>query len=264
MTGTRHKLDTAALTIAGSDSCGGAGIQADLRAFKAMSVHGASVITALTAQNTLGVEGVQPIGADMIAAQFNAVLDDLPIRAIKTGMLPDLAAIARVSEIFKRRCRGLSLVVDPVLVATSGSALTLEDTVKALCEDLFPLATLVTPNVREAEALTGLEVRNDQDSIRAAQQLLAYGCSAVLLKGGHASGDSLTDLLVTGDRVTAFEHPRQDVVAHGTGCALSAAIAALLARGEGLQEAVRSGIDYVQDAIGNSRMPLKGPLSLLP
>ncbi|MDX1556695.1 MAG: bifunctional hydroxymethylpyrimidine kinase/phosphomethylpyrimidine kinase [Xanthomonadales bacterium] len=185
---SRPQLATAALTIAGSDSCGGAGIQADLRTFHSVGVHGASVVTAVTAQNTLEVSATESISATVIAAQLEAVLDDLPVRAIKTGMLPDAAAIESVSDIIERRCADIPLIVDPVLIATSGASLTVEDTITALLEQLFPLATLITPNRSEAQTLTGRE-----DPLEAGQRLLASGCGAVLLKGGPDTSDGPDD-----------------------------------------------------------------------
>ncbi len=253
------KLTTAALTIAGSDSCGGAGIQADLRTFHTLGVHGASVVTAVTAQNTLKVSATQPISAAVIVAQLEAVLDDLPIRAIKTGMLPDAAAIESVSEIFQSRCSNVPLIVDPVLIATSGASLTVEDTISALRDHLFPLASLITPNLAEAAALSASE-----DPIEGARGLLDTGCGGVLLKGGHGEADTIVDRLITAQGMARFEHANQPGEYHGTGCTLSAAIAARMALGASLFEAVEFGIEHVQGAIAEARLPLKGNLHLLP
>lgn len=254
-------LQTATLTIAGSDSCGGAGIQADLKTFKQFGVYGACVITAVTAQNTLEVAATESISPAMIARQFEMVLDDIPVRSIRTGMLPDAAAIETVCEIIERRCQGIPLVVDPVLVATSGGALTVEDTIEALKSRLIPLATLLTPNLVEARALTATEAETPPEAL--AQALLKMGCQAVLLKGGHGSGDTVSDLLLSEAGMKTWEHPNTPGDYHGTGCVLSSAIAAELAMGLPLDEAVSSAISYVQDRIANARKPLKGKLHLL-
>lgn len=252
-------IETAALTIAGSDSCGGAGVQADLKTFERLGVYGASVITAITAQNTVAVHATQAVRAEIIAAQLEAVLDDLPVRAIKTGMLPDAAAIEAISAILERRCDGIPLIVDPVLVATSGASLTLEDTVTALQQRLIPLATLVTPNIAEARSLGD----GGDDAVAAARGLLSLGCSAVLLKGGHGASDLVTDWLLSARGETRFDHPNAPGDYHGTGCVLSSAIAARMAMGVELQDAVRDGINHVQSAIANARRPLAGDLHLL-
>lgn len=261
MSPTKPSIDGAALTIAGSDSCGGAGIQADLKTFHDFDIYGASVITALTAQNTRAVTRAEGVSPQMIAAQLEAVLDDLPITAIKTGMLPDAAAIETVGEILARHCEGVPLVVDPVLVATSGASLTLEDTIQALRDHLIPLATVVTPNLAEAEALTG--ERPDGDPRRTAEPLLALGCRAVLVKGGHGEHDTVTDWLVSDNAVTPFGHPRVAGEYHGTGCVLSAAIAAALAGGRELEQAVAEGVAHVQSAIAGARLPLAGKLHII-
>lgn len=254
-------IDRAALTIAGSDSCGGAGIQADLKTFHDFNIYGASVITALTAQNTRAVTLAEGVSPQMIAAQLEAVLDDLPITAIKTGMLPDAAAVEILGEILARRCAGVPLVVDPVLVATSGASLTLEDTIQALRDHLIPLATLVTPNLAEAEALTGEPP--DGDPRRTADPLLALGCRAVLVKGGHGERATMTDWLVSDSALTPLEHPGAAGEYHGTGCVLSSAIAAALAGGRELEQAVADGVAHVQSAIAGARLPLAGDLHLI-
>ncbi|HKJ17462.1 MAG TPA: bifunctional hydroxymethylpyrimidine kinase/phosphomethylpyrimidine kinase [Xanthomonadales bacterium] len=257
-----RKIDVVALTIAGSDSCGGAGIQADLRTFQNFAVHGASVITAITAQNTLAVHATQAITAENISAQLHAVLDDLPVAAIKTGMLPDAAAIEAISEVIRSRCAGIPLIVDPVLVATSGAALTVEDTINALREELIPLATVVTPNLEEA-VLLDIGPAQQHAPIDAARALLQLGCRAVLLKGGHGDSDQVTDRLLIPTRELEFSHDNVPGDFHGTGCTLSAAIAALMAKGESLENSTRQGIDHVHRAIANARLPLSGRLHLL-
>lgn len=259
MTHRKPVIELAALTIAGSDSCGGAGIQADLKAFQALGVYGASVITAVTAQNTLAVRTADPVPPDLITAQLEAVLEDLPVKAVKTGMLPDAATVEAVCDVLERRRNEFRLVVDPVLVATSGAALTLEDTIAALKRRLFPLADLVTPNLAETRALAG----GDGNAERAVGELLDMGCGAVLIKGGHLEGETITDHLVTASGRLSFEHPNTPGEYHGTGCSLSAAITALMARGRDLEDAVRLGIDHVQDLIANARRPLRGQLHLL-
>lgn len=253
------KIETAALTIAGSDSCGGAGIQADLKTFEHFGVYGASVITAITAQNTIAVHATEAVSAENITAQLYAVLDDIPVRAIKTGMLPDAAAIKAVSEVLRNRCKGLPLIVDPVLVATSGAALTVEDTINALKDQLIPLATIVTPNLEEAIALA----TNSTEPADAAHELLSLGCGAVLLKGGHGSSDQVTDVLLTSDQEIAFSHPHIPGDYHGTGCTLSAAIAALMANGANPEDSVRDGIEHVHEKIRHGRLPTSGNLHIL-
>lgn len=259
MPNTDRKLETAVLTIAGSDSCGGAGVQADLKTFHALDTYGSSVITAITAQNTMGVHAAEAISADLIAAQLNAVLDDLPVRAIKTGMLADAATVRVVSDIIRNRCQNIALIVDPVLVATSGDSLTLEDTVTALKEDLIPLATLVTPNLEEARALAP----DSATAKNAAREILALGCRSVLLKGGHDTDSQITDWLISDCEESGFQHPRLAGEYHGTGCTLSAAIAALMASGQELNTAVGTAINFVQRKLEAARLSESGNLFLL-
>jgi len=253
------KLAAAALTIAGSDSCGGAGVQADLKTFHALGVFGASAITAITAQNTLGVQAATPISAELLASQINAVLDDIPVTAIKTGMLPNAEAIEVVSNIIGDRCGDIPLIVDPVLVATSGDSLTFGDTLCAMKEKLIPLATLVTPNLEEARTFAP----DAETSNETAREFLALGCQAVLLKGGHEDGSRITDWLIKAGEETAFSHPRIAGSFHGTGCTLSAAIAALMASGTDLNHAVGAGINHVGEKIKAARLSKSGSLYLL-
>ena len=239
-----------ALTIAGSDSSGGAGIQADLKTFSAFGVYGASAITALTAQNTRGVAAVEPVAAAFVVAQIEAVLADLDVGAVKTGML----ANAEIVEAVAQRLRGVPsrpLVVDPVMVATSGDSLLAPDAVDAVKGKLIPLATLITPNLPEAARLLGAnEAASDAEAMAQAKALFALGCGAVLLKGGHATGESASDYLCDGAGMERFARPRIDTRhTHGTGCTLSAAIAALLAQGVPLREAVGRAKDYVWQAL---------------
>ncbi len=249
------------LTIAGSDSCGGAGIQADLKTFGVFGAEGASVLTAITAQNTLGVSQVETISTEMVCAQLQAVLADLPIRAAKTGMLANAAVINGVADILGNRS-SLSLVVDPVMVATSGARLLDRDAECTLIDRLLPLSTLVTPNLPEAAVLTGLPADTPPD--RLADRILQTGCKAVLIKGGHARAALVEDLLVTSSGEVRYSHPRLEQRIHGTGCALSAAITAGLGHGQGLETAVGEAIEWLQKMIANTWQPLIGKLAMLP
>ncbi|QBX36057.1 bifunctional hydroxymethylpyrimidine kinase/phosphomethylpyrimidine kinase [Paracoccus liaowanqingii] len=237
------------MTIAGSDSGGGAGIQADLKTFSALGCYGASVITALTAQNTRTVTLIEPASPAMIAAQMAAVFDDLDIRAVKLGMLGDARAIATVAE--GLRGRDLPLVLDPVMVAKSGDTLLPDDAIATLRDLLLPRATLLTPNLPEAARL--LDTSPATTEAQMAEQgaaLRALGARAVLMKGGHAAGPVCTDLLITAQGITRLTAPRQATRnTHGTGCTLSAAIATGLARGLDLPEAVALAHGYLQRAI---------------
>jgi len=240
-----------ALTIAGSDPSGGAGLQADLKTFAAWRVYGAAVVTALTAQNTRGVHARHPVPPAFVGAQLDAVLDDITVDAIKTGMLSDGATIdAVVAGI--RRVPTVPLVVDPVFVSTSGHALADASAVDALRRMLLPHARVVTPNLDEAAALVGAPVRTRADMHAAARALVAMGARAALVKGGHLDG-SAYDVLYADDRLLEFDAPRiAGAPAHGTGCALSAALAAALARGEPLPHAVERAKRYVLRALGRA------------
>ncbi len=238
-----------ALTIAGSDSGGGAGIQADLKAFSALHVYGASVITALTAQNTRAVTMVEPASPAMIAAQMGAVFDDLDIRAVKLGMLGGPEAIAAVAQGLEGR--NLPVVLDPVMVAKSGDRLLPQDALDALRRQLVPRATLLTPNLPEAGDLLGCAPAHDEaEMTRQGHALREMGAQAVLMKGGHAKGAECVDLLIAETGITRLSASRQATRnTHGTGCTLSAAIAAGLAHGLGLEQAVIRAHDYLQGAI---------------
>jgi hydroxymethylpyrimidine/phosphomethylpyrimidine kinase len=240
------------LTIAGSDSGGGAGIQADLKTFAAHGAYGMSVITALTAQNTREVRAVHEVPPEMVAAQVDAVLEDIGADAIKIGMLSSAAIIRAVADRLRFHLAGkaVPVVLDPVMIAKSGARLLREDAVEALRTDLLPLATLVTPNVPELATLTGLAAGTEGERLAAAQALAARG-PAVLAKGGHAAGEEVIDLLVERDGgVHRFAHPRLHTPAtHGTGCTLSSAIAARLGAGEELPRAVAGAIHYLAAAI---------------
>lgn len=245
-----------ALTIAGSDSGGGAGIQADLKTFAALGAYGASVITAITAQNTRGVQAVQAVSAAMIRAQCESVLGDMRIDAVKIGMLPDVASIEVVAEVL-HHYRLPFVVLDPVLVATSGDALALEDTVAAMHALLLPLADVVTPNLPELAALTHSPTADSPAAMKAqGQVLLASGCRAVLLKGGHWTGSvEATDWLLQVDQdAQCFCSPWVDTVnTHGTGCTLSSAIAALYPCHSSLAQTVGAAKSYVHSAIEAGR-----------
>ncbi|TBH17608.1 bifunctional hydroxymethylpyrimidine kinase/phosphomethylpyrimidine kinase [Thermus thermamylovorans] len=238
-----------ALTIAGSDSGGGAGVQADLKTFFRFGVYGASALTLVTAQNTLGVQRVELLPPDLVYAQIQSVADDLPIHAAKTGALGNGAIVEAVAEAVARH--GIApLVVDPVMVAKSGDPLLAPEAVRALKERLFPLATLITPNRLEAEALLQGPIRTPKEAEEAAWALLELGPRAVLLKGGHLEGEEAVDLLATAEGVRAFRAPRvRTRNTHGTGCTLSAAIAALLALGKPLGEAVGEAKAYLTRAL---------------
>ena len=249
------------LTIAGSDSGGGAGIQADLKTFAALGCYGMSAITAITAQNTLGVTAVESLTPDIVAAQIDAVASDIGVDAAKTGMLGTPQVVEAILSALDRHPIA-NLVVDPVMVSTSGAQLGSDATAQAMAKWLFPRALLVTPNLPEASALLGREVRTADDMLPAARDLLALGPRAVLLKGGHLSAASnagedgvLQDVLVTADGTErVYAHTYIDTPhTHGTGCTLSAAIAAHLARGDALEVAIEASLDYLLHAIGAGR-----------
>jgi len=239
-----------ALTIAGSDSSGGAGIQADLKTFAALGVYGASVITALTAQNTRGVSAIQPVPAAFITAQIDAVFDDLAIAAVKIGMTADSGVIAAIVSGLDRWAPTY-VVLDPVMVATSGDRLLAADAIDALRTDLIPRAAIITPNLPEAAALLDEPVAEGDSAIAdQGRRLLALGCGHVLIKGGHGQGTESTDYLISADGVIALTAPRVATAnTHGTGCTLSSAIAAGLARGDDLETAVRGAKAYISAAI---------------
>ncbi len=244
------------LTIAGSDSGGGAGIQADLKTFAAHGVYGMSAVTAVTAQNTRGVSGVAELPPELVAAQIDAVFDDIGVDAVKIGMLANRAIVATVANRLLR-WTGPPVVLDPVMVAKSGDPLLADDAVAALRDRLLPLATLVTPNHPEAERLTGLAAGSEAGRRQLAAALASRG-PAVLLKGGHLPGERIVDLLLADGDEHRFEHRRVATTStHGTGCTLSASIAALLALGRPLPEAVGAAIDYLQGAL-EAAYPLGG------
>jgi hydroxymethylpyrimidine/phosphomethylpyrimidine kinase len=239
-----------ALTIAGSDCSGGAGVQADLKTFSALGVYGASVITALTAQNTTGVSGIHQVPADFVTAQIDAVFSDLDVGAVKIGMVADRATIEAILAGLTR-WSPKNIVLDPVMVATSGDHLLAADAVATLRTKLIPCASLVTPNLPEAAALLEEAVATSEAAIASqGARLLAMGCRAVLLKGGHGQGSESIDYLFDGGRTIALVAPRIATKnTHGTGCSLSSAIAAGLAKGESLEAAVRTAKAWISEAI---------------
>jgi len=239
------------LTIAGSDSSGGAGIQADLKTFSTLGVFGTSAITALTAQNTLGVLSVADLDPQFVASQIEAVMDDMPVAAAKTGMLSRTEIIEVVAEAV-RECSIPNLVVDPVMVAASGDLLLSPGAVAAMREHMFPLGVLVTPNLREAEILLGREEIKDPDAMRkAARDLVHIGARAALVTGGALEGDAV-DILFDGREMHEYQAPRRGPRAHGAGCTLSAAIAARLALGDSLHDAIGVAKKFVTRAIEES------------
>ncbi len=253
-----------ALTIAGSDSGGGAGIQADLKTFATLGIYGTSVITALTAQSGLGVTGIHAPPADFVALQLETVLKDFPMHAAKTGMLFSAEIIQNVARLLERK--DFPLVVDPVCVSTSGHTLIQDDAIDIMKKELFPLADLITPNRPETEVLTGIKLDSEDAVHEAARCLLAMGAKAVLIKGGHSTDTStdtsgfVTDwFMESGGDLTALRQPHVDTVnSHGTGCTLSAAIAAYLAKKENMKVAVIKAQEYLNCALRHSYAPGNG------
>jgi hydroxymethylpyrimidine/phosphomethylpyrimidine kinase len=237
------------LTIAGSDSGGGAGIQADLKTFAAHGVYGASAITALTAQNTLGVAGVHAVPAEFVTLQIETVVSDIGCDAVKTGMLATAAIVEAVAAAVESLDLP-NLVVDPVMVAKGGDRLLDEDAVRTMKSALLRLARVVTPNVPEAEALSGVSIRTLHDMREAGRRILHLGPRAVIVKGGHLAGDASPDLLISASGETTLEGPRLAVAStHGTGCTFASALATRLAFGETLEESARHAKDYVTGAM---------------
>lgn len=242
------------LVLAGSDSGGGAGIQADIKTITALGGYAATAITAVTVQNTLGVTGVHPIPLDVVEAQARAVLDDIGADALKTGMLGDAAMVEVVARVLDSAqgagLRGIPAVIDPVMVAKGGASLLAEQAVGALKSLLIPRAALLTPNAPEAAVLTGMAVETTDDLRRAGEALLELGAHAVLMKGGHVPGERVVDLLITRQGETAFEGERIDTRhTHGTGCTLASACATGLAQGLGLTDSVARAWNYVHEAM---------------
>ena len=237
-----------ALTIAGSDSCGGAGIQADIKTMTMNGVYAMSAITALTAQNTTGVTGIMEVTPDFLAAQLDAVFTDIYPDAVKTGMVATSDLIRVIAEKI-RQYNAKNIVVDPVMVATSGAKLISDDAIETLKSELLPLADVITPNIPEAEVLSGMTIRNEEDMVNAAKAINGrFGCS-VLCKGGHQINDA-NDLLYRNGGYVWFKGKRIDNPnTHGTGCTLSSAIASNLAKGEDMDSAVKNAKDYISGAL---------------
>ena len=246
-----------ALTVAGSDPSGGAGVQADLNTFSRLGVYGTSVIVALTAQNTTGVSAVMDVPADFVARQWEAVMSDIPVNAMKTGMLGNASNVEVAAEMIDKY--GLkNVVVDPVMASTSGAKLLASDAIDTVKKQLLPRALLTTPNADEARILTGIEVRSQEDMEEAAKRLRAMGSQYVLVKGGHMEGDAV-DVLFDGSVFNYFRSVRiGHTNIHGTGCVLSAAITAYLALGNPVDDAVRLGKDFITEAIATSLKIGKG------
>jgi hydroxymethylpyrimidine/phosphomethylpyrimidine kinase len=239
-----------ALTIAGSDSSAGAGVQADLKTFSALGVYGLNAVTCVVAETPGKVTRIQDIGADIVRAQIKVLLDAFPVAAIKTGMLFSGEIISAVATALANRAQKVPLVVDPVMVATSGDALLKRGAIARYENELFPLASLITPNLDEATQLLGLTIRTITRMRTAGKKLFEKYGVPILLKGGHLAGDHALDLLFVGNKVTEFSAPFvRGVSTHGTGCTYSAAIAAKLASGLPLEEAVRQGKQFVSRAI---------------
>ncbi|MEG6617547.1 bifunctional hydroxymethylpyrimidine kinase/phosphomethylpyrimidine kinase [Peptococcaceae bacterium 1198_IL3148] len=239
-----------ALTIAGSDSGGGAGIQADIKTFQELGVFGMSALTAVTAQNTLGVQGVYPLPVEAVKQQIQSIGEDLGADAVKTGMLFSGEIIQAVAEIIQQ-FELKNLVVDPVMIAKGGASLLRDEAVSALKQHLIPLATVITPNIPEAEVLAGMTIRTMTDKQQAAKKLLALGAKYVVIKGGHSTdSDGAIDMLYDGQEFTYYKGMRINTDnTHGTGCTFSAAIAAELAKGKGVKKAVQVAKEFIQAAI---------------
>jgi len=241
------------LIIAGSDPSGGAGVQADIKTVTALGGYAATAITALTVQNTKGVSAVHQVEADIVAAQISAVLDDIGADAIKIGMLGCVDVAERVARLLKPIANDIPVVLDPVLVATSGDALATDGVAAVMLERLTPIAAIVTPNLDEATAMTGGKVQTREEMIAAGNALRAAGAAATLIKGGHGTGAKVADVFVSGDGPKWFENPRiKTTSTHGTGCTLASAIATGVALGQSRVDAVASAIEYVHQAIATA------------
>ncbi len=260
--GSMSKSKVCALTIAGSDSGGGAGIQADLKTFAAHGVHGLSAIAALTAQNTQGVQAIFVPPAHFLRAQIDACFTDFNVGAVKIGMLANKTTIDVVADALEQY-QPKFIVLDPVMVSSSGHALLETKAIQRLTERLLPLATVVTPNIDEAALLIGHEIANDDEAEAALVEIIAMGAKSVLLKGGHLKGKNVIDRLDTGKALFEFEHPRLKVSGHGTGCTLASAIAANLVLRKTLPEACELAGDYVFKALQSAFKPGKSNLSVL-
>lgn len=239
------------LTIAGSDSCGGAGIQADIKTMSAMGVYGMSVITAVTAQNTLGVFKVQELSQDIVKEQLKAIFEDIEVDSIKIGMLSSTEIIKIVTD-FLKRYKGKNIVIDPVMLSKNKCKLLKEEALIEM-KRFIAIGTLVTPNIPEAEVLADMDIKNEEDIIKAARKIQNLGVKNVLIKGGHRK-DNCTDILLleNGETVNYFGKKIEAINTHGTGCTLSSAIASLLAKGNSIEESVRLGKEYITQTIKDS------------
>ncbi|MDU1911777.1 bifunctional hydroxymethylpyrimidine kinase/phosphomethylpyrimidine kinase [Fusobacterium sp.] len=239
------------LTIAGSDSCGGAGIQADIKTMSAMGVYGMSVITAVTAQNTLGVSKIQELSEDIIKEQLKAIFEDIEVDSIKIGMLSSIEIIKTVTDSLEKY-RAKNIVIDPVMLSKNKCKLLREEALIEL-KRFIGIGTLVTPNIPEAEVLADMKIKNEEDIIEAARKIQDFGVKNILIKGGHRA-DNCTDILLleNGEIIKFFGKKIEAVNTHGTGCTLSSAIASLLAKGNSIEESVRFGKEYITQAIENS------------
>ncbi len=241
------------LIIAGSDSGGGAGIQGDIKTVSVLGGYAATAVTALTAQNTLGVFGIHEVPHSFIRQQMELVLSDIGADALKTGMLHSAEVIHTVADVIAAKAKQVPLVVDPVMVAKGGTPLLQEQAVKTLTRELLPLADIITPNIPEAELLAGMSIISETHMKAAGERILSLGCKTVLMKGGHLEGKEVVDLLMEGNKVTRFASPRIDSRhTHGTGCALASAIATGLAQGMNIKDSVARAREYVQKAIRNA------------
>lgn len=241
------------LIIAGSDSCGGAGIQADIKTCAAIGVYATTAITAVTAQNTLGVQGIQPISAEMVRKQVEAILEDFTVDSIKIGMLCNAEIASSVADILSHVSR-IPIILDPVMVSTSGHCLLSEDAINIIKHRLLPMAKLITPNMQEAAMLSGCEIESCNDIAQSANKIMQYNCHAVLMKGGHLAGSEAVDTLYTCDKqVYHYTSPYVDTRnTHGTGCTLASAIAAFTALHHDLPQAITLAKDYVYQAISSA------------
>jgi len=241
------------LIIAGSDSGGGAGIQADIKAVSAMGGHASTAITAVTVQTTLGVSQIHNLPNELVTAQMDAVLDDIGADVIKTGMLSSVSLIKAVADLLGDKAAQTPLVLDPVMIATSGDKLVDDDAVEVIRDVLLPKAYLVTPNIPEAEALAGGKITDLETQIGAGEELIEMGAQSALIKGGHLPGNVMRDVLISPSGMNIMERPRIDTRhTHGTGCTLASAIASLLAQGYSLADAVQSAGDYLHEAIARA------------
>lgn len=238
------------LVIAGSDSGGGAGIQADIKTITMLGGFAMTAITAITAQNTLGVQAIHMIPPSVILAQLDAVADDIGVDAIKIGMLGDVATIHAISGWLTRKAYSIPVILDPVMQAKGGAALLPDEAAEALMTHLMPLATLITPNIPEAEMITGIRITDTQSMKEAAEHIITHGAKSVLIKGGHGAGEKIENILLSDGLYQIFSCTRIDSVhTHGTGCTLASALATYLAQGDSMSDAIHKAQHYIEGAI---------------